>query len=661
MDRGLKMDVFGIDDVTLIDRTEVARRNLKNLLTSYADEADVFTESVQNAVDAVTAAAAEGLYSGGEVPRITIVLGRPVDRQHYIYVADNGIGMSSDVARRVTVPGYSHGKGKGKSVGYKGVGASYFFAATNKAALRTISRTGELTEYTVYNSHNWIRNEGERRPEIAPIFDIPGSIALPEMRRGTATYFQFHDSMRPATLNNVVVIGGGGESELRNWMSFLCAKTPIGSVIDRSSLNAEVVICLDRGDGDFIQQVWRSGNYSSDNRSAGYPFPHLVLNTAKNTSEIDRTDDHRRYIHSGKHAAVYKLWTANEMIEEAASLEQDEIAKLQEHLEGVYGYFCYSTDVLREINSRLGSRASLIRHGIRIASDGVAQGRTVDLSLTSHQGLDRQTHVVLMFRNLELDTGRKISADELIGSAISKIGRRVVDVLKEYRWAMKKKDRPDVQSDLAAWRRDVDVRHQTALTPLVFSNGSKSPLLVDPSNEQEVIALFAALLTTDKICGIEIAAISGFERYDCLANISGKGSDIRHSDDPLAARVSNINPIGEKLVIEFKYSFDELLQDFADKKKNPAEIDVLVCWSVPQLSVERGRFQPCYGNWRDYRTLHSASYIWTDENDTSSFAIISLQNVMAEILAHQEVVEGKDGQGRALLKRLEQHDRDHLV
>lgn len=656
------MDVFGIDDVELVDRTEVARRNLKNLLTSYADEADVFTESLQNAVDAITSAKSEGMYRDGELPRITVVLGRPIDRQHYIYVADNGVGMSSEVAKRITVPGFSHGKAKGKSVGYKGVGASYFFAATNKAAIRSVSLDGELTEYTVYNSHNWIRNEGERRPEIKPIFDIPKSIAaLVDTKRGTETYFQFHDSMRPATLNNIVVIGGGAESELKNWMSFLCAKTPIGSVLDRSDLNAEIVICLDRGDGDVIQQKWRSGTYSFDNRTTGYPFPHLVLNTAKNTSEIDKTEVHRKHIHAGKHAAVYKVWSADAIIQDTASLEQDEISKLQEHLDGVYGYFCYSTDVLKVINSRLGSRASLIRHGIRIASDGVAQGRNVDLSLTSSQGLDRQTHIVLMFRNLELDTGRKISADEVIGSAISKLGRRVVDVMKDYRWAMKKKDRPDVQSDLAAWRRDVDVRHQTALTPLVFPNGSKSPLLVDPSNEQEVIALFSALVTADKIRSIDIAAISGFERYDCLANVSDLGDKIRDPEDPLAVRVHNATPTGEKLVIEFKYSFDELLQDFSEKKKNPAEIDVLVCWSVPQLSVERGRFQPCYGQWRDYRALHSASYIWTDENETSSFAVISLKNVIAEILAHQEIRAEKDGQGRALISRLEQHDSDHLV
>lgn len=656
------MDIFGIDDVEVVDRAEVTRRNLKNLLTSYADEADVFTESVQNAVDAITSAAAQGMFANGENPRITIMLGRSVDRQHYIYVADNGVGMDQNVAKRITVPGYSYGKARGKTVGYKGVGASYFFAATDKAALRTRTNDSPLTEYTVYRSHNWIKNDGERRPEINPIFDVPEAVKkLSHNKRGTEVFFQFHDSMKPASLSNIVLVGGGRETELANWMSFLCSKTPIGAVVDRSNMNAEIVIGLDLGDGEIVQRQWRLGSYSADDRIAGYPYPHLVLRTAKDVAEIDALPQHRHHAHLGRYAAVYKEWSSEEIIQETSSLEQEEIAKLQEHLDGVYGYFCYSTDVLKEVNSRLGARTHLIRYGIRIASDGVAQGRNVDLSLTSNQGLDRQTHIVIRFKNLELDTGRKISADEVIGAAIAKLGRRIVDVLKDYRWAMKKKDRPDVQSDLLAWRDDVDVRHRVALTPLLFSNGSKSPLLVDPSNEQEVIALFAALLTSDKIRGIDIAAISGFERYDCLANVTDLGAGLRGLGDPLAVRSAAAKPTGEKLVIEFKYSFNELLQDFADKKKNPAEIDIAVCWSVPDLTMNRGSVQPCYGQWRDHRALHAASYIWTDENETSSLAVISLQNVVAELLAKLELDENREGRGRALLKHLEQLDRDNLI
>ena len=58
------------------------KRELRNLLTSYADEADVFAEVIQNAWDAVRSAVAQGLYSGTDSPRITIVIGRRSGGDH---------------------------------------------------------------------------------------------------------------------------------------------------------------------------------------------------------------------------------------------------------------------------------------------------------------------------------------------------------------------------------------------------------------------------------------------------------------------------------------------------------------------------------------------------------------------------------------------------
>jgi hypothetical protein len=656
------MNVFGLENGDLLDRVEVARRSLNNLLTSYADEADVFTESVQNAVDAVVRAKQDGLYGLEEVPRITIVIGRPSDRHHYLFVADNGLGMSPEVARNITVPGFSYGKRRGESVGYKGVGASYFFAATNRAALRTVDMAGTLTEYTVYGSHNWIRNADERVPEVRPVFDVPPWISdsLLPRGRGTSVFFQFHEAMRPSSLSNTVIVGEGRDVELRSWVSFLCSKTPLGSVWDRSDSGIEVSVVLDAGDGAPLSRTWALGSFSLDERVAGYPFPHLVLRTAKDIEEIDRTEDARRYIHQSKYPAVYKTWSAQEVIEDTGALEEEERAKLLEHLDWVYTYFCYSTEVMKEVNRRLGGRTYLVKHGIRIASDGVAQGRNIDLSLTSSQGLDRQTHVVMSFKRLELDTGRKISADEVVASAIAKIGRRVVDVVKEYRWAMKKKDRPDVQSDLVSWRNDVDARARRAIVPLLFT-AQDAPLLVDPSNEQEVIALFTALVARGHIKGLQVEALSGFERYDCLVDVLGEPDRIRDELDPLAVRSATMFPAAEKRVLEFKHSFSELLQDFNDRRKNPAEIDIVVCWFVPEMVISRGRLQPCYGEWRDHRALHSASYTWSDENETSSFPILALQNIVAELIAKRELDEGKEGQGRAELRRLQDSDRDGLV
>ena len=124
--------------------------------------------------------------------------------------------------------------------------------------------------------------------------------------------------------------------------------------------------------------------------------------------------------------------------------------------------------MLKEVNQRLGGRALSVRHGIKIACDGIPQGRNVDLSLTANQGLDRQTHIVMSFKGLELDIGRKITADEIVASAIAKLGQRAVTILKDYRWAMKKKDRADYTSDIEQWVSAIESRAQTSLVRELF-------------------------------------------------------------------------------------------------------------------------------------------------------------------------------------------------
>ena len=449
------MNLFGLETVDEQARIDIARRSLNNLLTSYADEADIFNEIIQNAFDAVYKAVRDGLYGQENEPLVTIVVGRRSNGQHYLFVADNGIGMHSDVAKNLTVPGYSFGKIKGKTLGYKGVGASYVFAASQRIALRTIDTKGSVTEYTVRGSYEWIKNAGEPKPTVDPKCEVPEAVRayLPE-KRGTCIYFQFHEGIKPKNLNNLVLLGGNRNNELKNWMLFFASKTAVGSVNDDYDHSIKVKIVLDLGDEQF-DQSWILGKFDKEANVVGYPFPHRVLRTAKSVDEILATSKEQQYKHTRKYQAVHKRWTAEEIID-ATTLESDEKSKLLEHLDWADGYLCYSTDVMKEINSRMGGRAYLIRHGIRIAVDGIPQGRNVDLSLTSNQGLDRQSHIVLSFRGLELDTGRKISADELIASAISKVGRRIIDLLKEFRWTMKKKDRPEFSSDLETWRSSIE-------------------------------------------------------------------------------------------------------------------------------------------------------------------------------------------------------------
>jgi hypothetical protein len=118
---------------------------------------------------------------------------------------------------------------------------------------------------------------------------------------------------------------------------------------------------------------------------------------------------------------------------------------------------------------------------------------------------------------------------------------------------------------------------------------------------------------------------------------------------------------GEQVVLEFKHQFRDLISDFDDKKKNPAEVDIAVCWQVTDINCNRGKLSPCYGEWSDHRPNYGASYIWHDENETSSIVVIALRNLILELLAAKEREIQIPGQGIDQLDRLSRQDRDAHV
>jgi hypothetical protein len=656
------LNLFGMEDLSTLDRSEIARRQLNNLLTSYADEADLFNEVVQNALDSVISAEERGLYTGEVEPMLTIIVGRRPESFHYLFVGDNGTGMSPDIAKNLTVPGYSAAKKKGKTLGYKGVGASYFFAASRRISLRTEDELGQSTQYTVRGSFSWIKDPEEPAPIIDEEFDVPDIVnAKFPAGRGTGLLYQFHEGVHPRSLDSLVIVGDGPERELRNWANFFAARTVLGSVSPLSSSPIKVKIILDKGVQSY-EAIYEIDKYDIDSSKLGYPFPSAIVRTSGDAETIDNSPPEKRHTHARKYSAIRRRWNAEEIISTLTGLSDDSREKLEKHLQWVDGYLCYSTEVLAEANKRLGGRSNLLRHGMRIAVDGVPQGRSVDLSLTSSQGLDRQAHIMISFEGLELDLGRKISADEDIAKAVSEIGKRVVGILKEYRWAMKKPNRPDVTSDLDRWRAQIDSRAADSVYPVLSERFKLTPVFdVDPDNEQEVIALFVWLCTSGFLKGYRLRAISGFERYDSLVSIDTESPILRDTHDRLSIRTDDDTVSGENVVLEFKHQFIDLISDFDDKKKNPSEIDIVVCWQVTDINCGRGVLNPCYGEWGDHRPNYGASYIWHDENETSSIVVIALRNLILELLAAKEREIGLSGQGIDQLDRLSRHDRDAHV
>src|ERR1700731_4296150 len=98
---------------------EVSRkREVQNILKSYTGTFDLFSELLQNALDAVQARKREGI--SGYEPHIWVSIDIP-DRK--VSVIDNGIGMNEEQIKYCLRPSVSFKK-QADLRGHKGVGAT---------------------------------------------------------------------------------------------------------------------------------------------------------------------------------------------------------------------------------------------------------------------------------------------------------------------------------------------------------------------------------------------------------------------------------------------------------------------------------------------------------------------------------------------------------
>ena len=650
----MSIDIFGVGQLDQDMQRELVRKHLLNLTTSYSDQSDVFTELIQNAIDAISL---RDPLKHTDAGNLTIVIGRRKDNAHYLYVQDDGVGMTPELVEKVFIPGFSAGKKPGKSIGYKGVGMSYIVAVSDHIAIRSI-RDAVQTDRTILHTNDWVTDSEKPEPLVTDTFVVPPAVKTfaDKLVQGTGVYFEFHSGSDPKGLDNLVIVTDGVEKELRYWASFLSAKTPLGIahsklVIPTNPMSVDVHV--DLGDGTPYSESFVRESYAPDQGKLGYPFPELVFVVGVDTDVIDTTPVSQHNLkHARRHQAVFHEWSGPELVEEM-DLEDDEKTLLLKHLDWVRGYLCYSTDVMKQVKKNMGTRSPAIRYGARLAVDGAPQGRPLDLALTSDQGLDRQSHIVLGFRELELDTGRKFVSNERLLAAINKVNQRVVTKLKDYRWALKIKDRPPIQANLAEWIKSVDERAGNSSLPTLFAElEAIPPARVDPTEEQEVIALWTALLTTGELKGFAMKALSGFNRYDALATIGAEAIDPLGS---LAAVSPDYTPKSD-VVLEFKVSFDALISDFEAKIKIPSELDLVVCWDCTDLSLRVGRLEPTYGKWKHSRPFRAVSYIWHDDASSTHFNVIALKNVVAELLVEHGIAGGD-----AALGVLENRDDSKLI
>ncbi len=151
---------------------------------------------------------------------------------------------------------------------------------------------------------------------------------------------------------------------------------------------------------------------------------------------------------------------------------------------------------------------------------------------------------------------------------------------------------PDIAGarEIHDWINEQEVHEKNY--PLVITRQDvflpiKEPSITSmPLNEQDVIALFNQLLAGGVIRGVKVMATSQHQQYDGIYRFYLKEPLENHifnkMNNPLGIdKIAATNEfISEPRILEYKYSFDALIEEIEKEVKNERQIQLVIAWEI---------------------------------------------------------------------------------
>jgi len=574
---------------------EANKRVVHNILKSYTGYFDVFSEIIQNALDAVELR----VRSDGAAyqPQIWIEVDISEGR---LRVTDNGIGMGQDELKLCLRPNVSFKK-QSEGRGHKGVGATFLAYGFSFLKLQS-KKGGSLLAVVLRQGRLWTEDTGNLipRPKFQSAeFDVK---ELAAEKSGTSVEVLIGKSPgeRPKDL------GWIGAQSAQQWLDVLRIKTPLGGVyLQTAKFKPKVVLTVKSTAGSTTE-------VKSDNAEYFYPheIPNLKTQSVRDIQKATASIAGDASTKFGKLSAEYKkldaiydIWDKTELLSAdslfATALSDDERILIEKHSITVYASFLRSAKLWTEVNDdvlKLRKGQRIIHGGLQLASDFMVQGDLSVIPLTSAIGYQANSHVVVHFVNGNPDMGRKVFQPELTKLA-EQLAVRAVGIMKRFLDHMK----PDTGSqvilpdkELHDWKKKQEEYRDKKPLALAPHAGDLA-LISEPQQEQDVIALFHELVGLRVINGLKFFATSQNERYDSLFMFDYGDTGYRFDRHENRLGVSHSIPlpsVSEPKILEYKYDFDALVADFEKDLKYVKHIDLVVCWSAGSAYKEKFYLQP---------------------------------------------------------------------
>lgn len=571
------------------------KREVRNILKSYTGFYDLFSELIQNSLDAIEKRIKEG--EKGYTPKLFILIDM---NDPTVTVTDNGVGMKLSQFKKFVKPNMSF-KSYGEARGSKGVGATYLAYGFNRLEVAT-KVDGKTYRSVLRDGRAWV--DDNESVVARPRFEStePFSDSFETLDRGTSVRIKLNGkNVRPKKLNWI------GATSAEQWLQVLRATTPLGGVYLSNEAKPSVAIEL---------RVLNSENKNAPDSTVSatapeYLYPHLSINAVQDLRDFLKWQRER----SAKGQDISKLpakfqglngiwgeWTMEQILkgDETCPINvrlNEKETKLAIALDiKLYVFLAFSTELWDSFNDRkLGLRAGhrLLRGGLQIATRNMIQGPYITIPMTNNIGFQNLAHVIVHLKNTEPDLGRKGFQPEEVDLA-EKLAVSAVTAFRKHTDKLRKPGAAKFFGDeleVETWKQ-AQVKHEND-HPLVirgkglFMPTEELPIRSLPIVEQDVVALFNQMLSSGVVRGVQLLSSSSYKQYDGLYRIRmippterfviGDENPLGIPEDRFSDREKLETPVS---VLEYKYNLDGLIEEIQSGDKEAENIELVVAWEM---------------------------------------------------------------------------------
>ncbi|MGO4638976.1 ATP-binding protein [Mesorhizobium sp. 2RAF45] len=569
------------------------KREIANILRSYTGYYDLFSELLQNALDAVERKASNTSTDFQGKVWVEIDL-----KQHTVRVTDNGIGMSIDQMRQFLRPNFSF-KAGAATRGSKGVGATYLGYGFNSLHVSS-KQAGQSYSGIIENGRHWVDdNTGTvSRPKIVAHPEPDGPFQLTQ--DGTSICVRLvGEKIRPSNL------AWYQATTAEQWLALLRILTPVGGIYLKGTEAPTTQVEVRVTDAQGVTTT-------AGPTTPQYLYPHNLIARSgdireynayvekKLVSGADATKIPPKFL---KLNGLWGQWGTDELLRQNGKtspiqmrLDTAERALANDAGISAYVYLAFSTELWDTVNDsilKLRKGARVLHGGLQLATRGMPQGSTLTIPMTNNIGFQNLAHVIIHFDNAEPDLGRKGFQPEYVTLA-EKIAVSAVTAFRRRYHLLRKPGVAKIFSDelkVDQWIKQ-QVQHETDHALIIKGAGlfmptEELPIRSEPLVEQDVVAVFNQMLSSGLVRGVQLIASSQYNQYDGLYRVKMDppfDKYIKSTNNPLGidAEMFTKDETYQTVVkiLEYKYNLDGLIEELQSGVKDTNDIGLSVSWSM---------------------------------------------------------------------------------